>query len=277
MAEVNQPSAIGRPLDPNYPSNLFIIIFTGVGFVGLLVSELLLSGGVLDSLAFAGRGALGIFLTWALGRELEPDNAATATLASVGIVGPIVVWGTPGLVVAAWALLTLRALNRTTGLKAMTGDTIFLTVLSGVLGYFVSPVIAAAGFFVFTADGLARNPNRKHLVSGGIMGLEALALWLISPPGLPEYLTSVPVYVSVLAIGLSYLFVIALERDLQSTGDNSGEPLDLTRIQLTQLIALLLAVYFSLWRGVDGLQASLALWAVFGGTVLTWTYRRLAK
>ncbi|MBS3813373.1 hypothetical protein KGY64_06075, partial [Candidatus Bipolaricaulota bacterium] len=226
MVDANQPTAIGRPLDPSYPSNLFIMIFSGAGLVGFALSEFLLSGGALDSLAFGVRAGLGIFLTWALGRELDPDNPATATVSSVGIVVPIALWGTPGLLIAAWSLFILRVLNRTTGLKANLGDTLFITVLSGLLGYFISPAIAAASFFVFIADGVASNPNRRHLLTGSLLGIEGLILWLVDPPGIPGYLTSAPVLVTVFTVGLAYLWTILLGRDLESRGDNSGELLD---------------------------------------------------
>ncbi|MFP3953309.1 MAG: hypothetical protein ACLFVS_04195 [Candidatus Acetothermia bacterium] len=274
MADVNQPTAIGRPLDPSYPSNLFIMIFSGAGMVGFALSEFLLSGGALDSLAFGVRAGLGIFLTWALGRELDPDNPATATVSSVGIVGPIALWGTPGLLVAAWSLFILRVLNRTTGLKANLGDTIFITALSGLLGYFINPAIVAAGFLVFIADGVARNPNHRHLLTGSLLGIEGFVLWLVDPPGAPTYVNSVPVLVTVFTVGLAYLPTILLVRNLESRGDNSGEPLDPVRVKLAQLVALLLAVYFALWGGTNGLYDLLALWSVFAGRVLVCLARR---
>jgi hypothetical protein len=147
--------AMSRPMDVSFPSNRFILIATPAigtiaGLVGLISGETLL-----DSAGWGiSTGGAG-FLAWAIGRELHPDRAWVATVATV--VAP---WGVliarPDLISAAVVMLVARALADTTGRAFRPSD----VILFGIVG----------GIAVF------RDPAPGVLAVGAI-GLTLVALW----------------------------------------------------------------------------------------------------
>ena len=257
---------LGRPLDLKYPSNAFIIFFAAASFLGFGLASVFSGGSALDSLAFGFRVFLSVFLAWAIGREIDPDQSLTAALAAVGQV--VVIWfiDVPSLLLSFWALFTFRVLNRTTGLKAGYGDTVLATAISAWVGYQLSWVIPAAAAAVFLADSFLKEPNRIHLVTGTLLAGEAVYL-LVPDPGVWSGFINYPVKLGlVIGISVAFLFVIYRSRKVKSVGDETGEPLAARRVQLTQLICLLVAILFPLWAGVQSFHQSATFWSVLGAS-----------
>lgn len=261
-------STIGRPVDPGYRSNLLIILFSVASFAGFGILSYFYGRTPLGSLVAGARAFLSVFLVWALGREIDPDHHLTAVMAAVGQVVILTLVGGQGLLFLFWALLAFRILNRTTGLRAGLADTIFLTALSLWLSYRLSGVIAGASAAIFLADASMREPNKKHFIPGMLLTGAAIYFWLSGSfwwPGFENY----PVKLGlVICISLVYFLAIYNNRNLSSTGDQTGEPLSSSRVQLTQFIALAVGILYPLWTGVAGFHLSASLWAVLGATSL---------
>jgi len=259
---------LGRPVDISYPSNAFILVFAAASFLGFGLASVFGGGSALGSLAFGFRVFLSVFLAWAIGREIDPDQSLTAALAAVGQV--IVIWfvDVPSLLFSFWALFTFRVLNRTTGLKAGYGDTVLATAISAWAGYQLSWVIPAAAAAIFIADSFLKEPNRIHLVIGTLLAGEAAYL-LVPDPGIWSGFVKYPVKLGlVIGISVAFLFVIYRSRNVTSVGDETGEPLAARRVQLTQLICLLVAILFPLWAGVQSFHQSATFWSVLGASSL---------
>ncbi|MEF8799253.1 MAG: hypothetical protein V5A79_07555 [Candidatus Bipolaricaulota bacterium] len=276
MPESQSLFTLGRPIDLNYPSNAFIFGFSFASFIGFGIAAYFGGVSVLQSLAFGARSFLSVFLAWALGREIDPDRPTTAGLAAVGQV--IVIWfiDVPSLFLSFWALFTLRVLSRTTGLKSGILDTVLVTGISAWLGYQLSWVIAGAGAVVFLADGIMESPNRKHLVPGVLLFGEAIYL-LVTEPYIWRDFVNYPVKFG-LVIGVSLVFLSAIyaNKRVSSVADETGKRLSVRRVQLTQLVAVIVALLFPLWAGVHGFHQSATLWSVLGASSLVHVARTLA-
>lgn len=261
-------SNLGRPLDPKYPSNLFIMVLSVASFIGFGVFSYLSKGGILGSLGFGVGSLLSVFLTWALAREVDPDYQLTAVLAAAGAIVAIGVNGVPSLMLPFWALFSVRILNRSTGLEAGPLDNILSAGLALWLGYSLSWVIPAASAGIFIADGLIHNPRRRQFIPGLITGVGA-GYFLYQDPNLWGGFSGYPVKLGlVLLLTALFVRVIYDSRKIDSIGDRTGEPLFPRRLQLAQVILLLTALLLPLWGGVDGFHESVTFWSVIGGSSL---------
>ena len=113
-------TSLDRAIDLRYGSNwyaLLIAIAAGVlmGFLGA-------------SVGLIGSSAGWVFLTWALGRELDPDKPATAAIASAGVLLLLGLnpearaWAFSALCATGTLMLLARAGSGCTGRDLKIGD-----------------------------------------------------------------------------------------------------------------------------------------------------------
>jgi hypothetical protein len=261
-------TALGRPIDPAYPTNLAI---AGLSAVVVVVATLvrLVGGATFLEGAVWGIGAgLAVFLTWALARELDPDHDLSA-FAGVGLMGVGLFFvDLPSLLVLFWLLLALRMVNRSVGLPARPLDSLAVLGLGGWLtwqGYWMAGLMTA---IVFLLDGVLSRPLRYHLGMAGLAMLVTFVLAVFHGNLAMESGLATPMVVMVVvALGL-FLYVIATSRSVEAVGDATGEPLDARRVQATQGIALLTGLLLAWWDGTSGVVAVLPLWAAGVGIAL---------
>lgn len=261
-------SNLGRPVDPNYPSNLFIIFASVGSFLGFGLASYFSGESVLGSLGFAVGSFLSVFLAWALAREVDPDYHLTTVLVVGGQVAAIAFNGVPSLLLPFWALFSFRVLNRTTGLKAGPVDTVLSAGLGLWLGYSFSWVVAAAGAVIFIADSVMDRPNRVHLVPGVLMAA-ASGYFFYREPGIWSGFAGFPVKLTIILVVSALFFLVIYDsRKISSTGDLTGEVLSTGRVQFTQFIAVLVALLIPLWNGVVGIHESITFWTVLGSATV---------
>ena len=82
----------------------------------------------------AGVG-LTVFLSWALARELDPDNDHSAFVGAGLVSIGVFLWGLPHFLALFCLLVLGRIVNRSSGLSARTADSMAAVVLSGLLVY----------------------------------------------------------------------------------------------------------------------------------------------
>ena len=268
MGDLKQLSTLGRPLDTDYPSNAFILLLSGASFLGFAIAEYLSGGSAPGALAFGFRSFLSVFFAWAIGREIDPDRPLTAGLAAVGQIIVIQFIDVPSLLLSFWALFSFRVLNRTTGLKAGIVDTILAAGISAWLGYQLSWVIPAAAGVIFLADALMKEPNRRHIVPGALLAGEAAYFLTRNPTPWMGFVNYPAKLGLVIVISVTFFSVIYTSKDVTSYADETEKPLAPGRIQLTQLIALLVAILFPLWAGVQSFHQSATFWSVLSGSSL---------
>lgn len=107
---------LGRKIDMNYKTNIIISIAAIiVAAIGWIVTGKVLSG------LYIG---VGVFLTWALSREVDPKHDYSAFLAASFALLNLLYYESISLLVIFWILLMIRAVNGITG-KEITAFDIF--------------------------------------------------------------------------------------------------------------------------------------------------------
>lgn len=130
---IHRLSSIARPVEPRYPTNLAILILMGLALVGLAVTALVRGAAPIDATLAGLLGALVVFATWALGRDLAPDDDPAAFVALVPAAAVVAVGVTPHLLGPLVALGLVRVVNRSVGPPATTLDRVALVVLTFVV------------------------------------------------------------------------------------------------------------------------------------------------
>jgi hypothetical protein len=262
-------TALGRtPIDPRYPTNLAIGALTLVVAIAGAILRLLSGAAPLESVQWGIGAGLVLFLTWALGRELDPDHDLSAFVGAGLVLIGLLILDRPSLLVIFWLLLTLRIVNRTVGLPAKPLDSLAVLGLGAWLAWQGYWMVGLATAVAFLLDGLLSPPLRHQLFVSGLAFVATLVLSIfhgdIAMIGGPT--TAVATAAAVMA-GL-FLVVIATSHESKSVGDATGKPLNPRRVQAAQILALLTALLFAWWAGASGMVALLPLWAAMTGVGL---------
>jgi hypothetical protein len=269
-------TALGRSIDPRYPTvRAIMLLAVAVAGAGALLH--LLSGtSLLESVGWAIGAGLVLFLTWALGRELDPDHDLSAFVGvGLAIIGLWLI-ETPSLLVVLWLLLVLRLLNRTVGLPARPLDSLGVFGLGAWLAWQGDWLIGLLTAAAFLLDGLLSSPLRYHLVAAALSLVTTAILTTLSgaaaleggPADGADLAASLAPSVAVAAVAGLFLVVIATSREVRAVGDANGEPLNPRRVQAAQVLALLTALLAAWWDGVSALETLLPLWAAMLGVSL---------
>ena len=127
---------LGRPVDPAYPTNVAIAVLSVATLISVSLWRLLyLHSEFMAALTQGGQLAGVVFLTWALGRELDPDANIVAFLAITPAVVLAVLVGTPNFSLVFLALLLLRVVNRSLGVPAKPTDSLLVLLLASWLAW----------------------------------------------------------------------------------------------------------------------------------------------
>ena len=134
---------LGRKIDFNYKTNKIIAILS----ILLAIIGWILSGEVFSGLYTGG----GIFLTWALSRELDPKHDYSAFIAAGFSILNVFYFEDIQLLVIFWLLLLMRIVNGITGkeltcfdISSVLGLTIYISLNSKNSVYLLIFIIAMA-------------------------------------------------------------------------------------------------------------------------------------
>jgi len=261
-------SAIARPVDFKYPTNRAIAIITVATAAFELLRSLIVGAGLTASFGSAFGVALAVFLSWALCREVDPDQDNSAFLASALVLAGVYAWGRPDLIVVFWVLLSVRIINRTTGLPATIPDSFGLLGLGLWLTFTGSWSYGVLTAMAFGLNSTLPEPQKLHLrfaltaVAGALLAAIRGGLAYQDPNGL--------LWAAVLALGLSLSFapVFVASATISSVGDDTNVRLSSTRVRTGQGFVLLVGVVLAFQMGSAGVVALLPLWsAVLGGSL----------
>jgi hypothetical protein len=262
-------TALGRtPIDPSYPTNRAIAVLTTVVGIAGATLRLLKGTAPLGSALWGIGVGLAVFLTWALGRELDPDHDLSAFWGA-GLV-PIILLlvGATSLLLILWLLLVLRLVNRTTGLPAKPLDSLGVLGLGAWLTWQGHWMVGLMTSVAFLLDGLLSPPLRRQLFASSLALLATVILSIFQGGMAMESGPDMLVVVFSIVVAGLFLPVIATTREVEAVGDATGEVLNPRRVQAAQLVALLTAVLFAWWAGASGLITLLPLWAAMIGVGL---------
>jgi hypothetical protein len=262
-------TALGRtPIDPSYPTNRAIAALALVVTVAGAIWQLISGAAPLESALWGiGAGFLP-FLTWALGRELDPDHDLSAFVGAGLVLIALLLPDMPSLLVSLWLLLVLRIVNRTVGLPAKPLDSLGVLGLGAWLtwqGYWMVGLMTAVAFLL---DGLLSPPLRHQLFVSGLAFVTTVVLAIFHGDMVLETGPTMPVVISSVAMAGLFLIVIATTREVEAVGDATGKLLKHRRVQAAQVLALLTALLFAWWDGASGVVALLPLWTAMVGAGL---------
>ena len=262
-------TALGRtPIDPSYPTNWAIAALALVVAIAGAIVHLLTGAALLESVLWGiGAGFLP-FLTWALGRELDPDHDLSAFVGAGLVLIAFLLPDMPSLVLILWLLLVLRIVNRSVGLPAKPLDSLGVLGLGAWLawqGYWQVGLMTAVAFLL---DGLLSQPLRYHLFVSGLAFVTTVAITIFHGEMAMESGPTMPLVIaSVVLVGL-FTIVIATTRKVEAVGDATGKVLNPRRVQAAQVLALLTGLLFAWWAGASGVVTVLPLWAAMIGVSL---------
>jgi hypothetical protein len=265
--ELRRFSAIARPVDPRFPTNRAIgalaIAVSGCEFVWRLVSgsDLLASGW-----AAVGLG-LTVFLAWALCREIDPDRDLSAFVAAgVALVGKLL-WGTPQLAVIFWLLLSVRIVNRTTGLRATMLDSVGIAALATWLAFWLWWPIGALTALAYMLDGWLEPPNMRHRVFGFLFVPITFGATAVSGAAWHHSGATWASGVVGMLLFLSFMPVLLASGEMTTLADDTKERLSASRVRAGQILLLLTGITAVFWGGAENLVMLWPLWsAVLGAS-----------
>ena len=266
-----QYTSIGRPLDPAYPTNKAVLALMPAAAVLGAVLAWSAGAGLLEVLQQALVFALILFGSWALARELDPDDNPVAFISMACAMVVALTVSSPGLLIVFVTLGLVRIVNRTTGLAARRLDSLVLMVLSIALIYLTeSPMFGLVAALAFILDGSLKDPLRQQWIYG-LVCLGGTIVYMVdhdislgqlqAPDALLEWLT-------VLFL-LIFALDMALTRSVRSTGDVGGRPLDVNRVRGGMAVGLCAAL-----QGIQSPAGVAVIVAVIAGICIGMAFRK---
>ena len=164
-----QLSSLSRVVDPRYPSNRLAI--AGAAATAMIVGVAGLVG--IDVASGPFTAAVGVFLAWAIARELDPDRPASAAIAIPLSVVLFLVLGPASLLVSTGVLLGTRIAAGTVGTSLRPLDIGGIIVISGLLG---TNLIGATGVTAMVVGGLVGERHRSRAI---VIALAAAAAFTV--------------------------------------------------------------------------------------------------
>lgn len=245
-------SALGRPIDPTFGSNRLALagsIASGVvfGTLNLIAAE--------EVFASAFAAGMAVFLAWAIGRELDPDDNSAAAWAMLAAFGYLFL-ATPSLLFAAGTLLATRLIAGTVGIRLRTVDRIVLVGLGALLG---SSLISVATIPALLA-GIVINEQRssRSIILATATGVAGALTYAIRVPEFDLINPSSIALASLGAVLLALLWTVPARRPL-SPPDLGLGILDAWRISSARLGAALSLVLAYLLAGDVGIMQSIGI------------------
>ncbi|MCW2928058.1 MAG: hypothetical protein JWM86_2026 [Thermoleophilia bacterium] len=240
-------SSLGRPIAPWHPATAWALAACSTVFVTTSLAHGLGSG---------FRGAVAVFLAWAITRELAPKRALASALAPFAGVAFAIPADTD-LRACFAALLAARIAARTVGDPITRLDVVSLTVLCAWFaqhpaGLPVALVLAAVVF----ADG----PPRRARVAGVLalaaaIGVGALEGTLTLRPGWDDVAVPGQVLITIAGAATAWLVVAPLPARLRTRDDRRRGHLSGDRIRTARVVALAGVLAAVAWVGLDGVFA----------------------
>ncbi len=258
-------TSIGRPLDPSYRTNRAVLLI--LPLAGLIGSAVAGARGadLIDALIAGLIGVAVAFGAWALARELAPDDDPAAFISLALAYASYLVLGPPSLFLLFTALLLTRIVNRSVGVPARPGDSIFVCALTLWTAYVTgSPLVALVGAIAFAFDAALPRPLRRQWWFVGLC-LVGAVLWMVVRGYGADELTlhaSGSYYWVVALITLLYAIAYFRTRRLSSVGDQSGVPLSLRRVRAGMVVGLLVPAQALM---IGDAKIAWALWATLAG------------
>ena len=249
-------------------TNIVISAATGAAFVTALVVRLALQSPLWDSFVWAFRFGLGLFLAWALGREIDPEHDISALAAALLSVPAMILFGTPMIIGGFWILIALRCVVRTAGPKPGAVDGALITALALWLAYRYSWPYGATAVLFLLFDALLKPRNKLSFLFAGIAAAGTAVITFLLTGGAGTFALSRAMGILIPAVTAAVLFLILTERRLHARSDDGSHQISRARLRAAQAGSLVLLVLLLYRTGLTGFTDRIPLLAAVAGAVL---------
>ena len=268
---VEQLTSLSRAVDPRYPSHRLMLAGAGLAALAVGLAELLGAG--LKAGPFAA--AVGVFLAWAMARELDPDHSASAAIAMPISLVLVLAVGPAALLVTFSVLLGLRITAGTVGAPLRPLDLVTIVGLSAALGTSLVGAVGAAAMIT----GVLVAENRRAL-GVAIAAASAGAFIAVALLSGVEAEWIAPTAAEWFTVGLATaaaLFIIPAPTPTSGTDRHTGT-VSRNRVSAARLLAVLaLVVGLALTGGTGVVALAATVAAALTGTAVHRVVRRFSE
>ena len=264
-------TSIGRPLEPEYPTNKAVLILMPLAALLGAVTAWLAGGQAMQVLQAAISFLLICFGSWALARELFPDDNPAAFISMVLALLAALALDSPGVLIVFATLGLVRIVNRSTGKPALKSDSIIVMLLTFWVIYATqSPFFGAVAALAFIFDGTLKDPLRHQWIFA-LICFGGMVVYMVDHDAPLGYFQAPDTLLEWLSMAV--LLVLALDmfrlKGVCSSGDIGGKTLDLSRVKGGIAIAL-----FAAFQGLADVEAVIILVASVAGIGIGMAFRK---
>jgi hypothetical protein len=239
--------------------------------VGGAVMAAIGGAGASQALYAALMYALVVFGSWALARELMPDDHHSAFISMVLAVLLMMRKEMAGVLILFATLGLVRIVNRSTGLKARISDSVIVMLLTFWIIYGTqSPYFGAVAALAFVSDGMLNDALRRQWLFA-LVCLGGMIVYMVdhdiglayfsAPDTLAEW------------IGTLFLLIFALNilllKSVRSCVDTGPETMDLGRVRAGMAVGL-----FAALQGLTRREDVVLLIATIAGLCIGMIFRK---
>lgn len=264
-------SSIGRPLDPKFRTNQVVLALMPAG-AGLGAVTAWLGGQSGEQVLLqAMHFFLIVYCSWALARELDPDDHVAAFISLAIALFAALTVASPGILIVFATLGLVRIVNRSTGLAARQLDSVIVMLLAIAVIYSAqSPYFGLVAALAFILDGSLKEPLRRQWIYA-----------LVCFGGTIVYLVDHDVGLINLAVpdslfgwlALLFLLIFALNtlllKEVHSRSDVNGATLDLSRVRGGMVVGLMAAL-----QGIGRPEGIVIIVTVIAGIGIGMAFRK---
>jgi hypothetical protein len=260
---VKNISGIGRPLKVEYPTNRAIIYIVLSSFILGTLIKFFTNEAFLSSTVWALRFSVTLLLTWALARELDPDNNASAFISVVLGLATFVLFPPTSLLVLFWLVLVSRILNRITGISPQLLDVVGIVSLAIFMSWRESWIFGVlTALVLFTNSWLDNEKKRGTLLLIIVIVPVLVLLFNFKNDFLMNADPSTEIIIFLTACTVLFVPVIYKTNSLKTFTDMTSEPISVIRLRVTRIMALTTGALVFIIQGSAGFNQLLPLWMV---------------
>lgn len=263
-----QSTSLSRLIDPRVQSNVTALGIAAAAGMAALAVRLLDDTGILESLTDAFGAGVAVFLAWALGRELDPDNNSSALVAELGVFA-LRFWlpSSPGLLLAT--VIAARLMVRSTGRPPSRGDLIFVVLLGTYVATQEAGPAATVGLAatVVVSRSLGGGDHPRSLIAA-LATLVAGGTAAAITESIGHWYDLDLATAAVLGAGVLSLPFLGVPL-VRSRADYTGEPLDARRVRIARWFTAVIALGGFAIAGGLGVSRMAGAWAALVAVAVT--------
>jgi hypothetical protein len=231
-------SCLWRGLSPKNRSHLLIFACCAVAFAAVTVVQMRDGRSAVEAGSVALNAAVMLFLCWAIGRELDPDNPRSAfVVTAVGAL--ILLAGSAPAGASVGVLLALRIVIRSTGKRPSVLDLVAIPLLAGAFAWMPGGWVGGVAMTAALVwDTLLPDPGprRGYSAAGATLAVTAIVTVYRQTFDAGFDTSGVAGWV---AIGAAVVAFVALKHYVpQSRSDRSSRTIDSERLRAGRILAL---------------------------------------